>query len=72
MLWLIMLHVSTANSGGFTHATGRGKVVITIGTVAAIFPMLVLRGRLIFVLALPLFFVAAWTLWACWTAWGWL
>ena len=72
VLWLIILHVSTANSGGFTHATCRGKAVITIGTIIAIFPMFFLRGRWIFALALPFAFVAVLTLWACWTSWGWL
>jgi len=67
-----MIHVGTANSGGFTHATCRGKAVITIGTIVAIFPMLFLRGRLMYGLALPFFLVAVWTLRLCWVTSGWL
>ena len=71
-LWLFMLHVSTANSGGFTHTACHGKVIITIGTIVAIFPMFFLRGRLLYALTLPFLCIAAWTLWRCWALWGWL
>jgi hypothetical protein len=72
VIWLTMLHISTANSGGFTHVTTRGKVTIIIGTVLSAFPMCFLRGRVKYVLATPFLLFAALTLWACFSSWGWL
>lgn len=72
VLWLVMLHVGTANSGGFGHVSIRGKAIITIGSIAAVFPMLFLRGRVIYVLGLPFLLAVVWTFWVCWKSWGWL
>lgn len=72
VLWLIMLHVGTANSGGFGHVSFRGKLIITVGTIVAIFPMLLLRGVSRYAVGVPFLLAAVWTLWLCWKSWGWL
>lgn len=68
--WLVMLHVCTANAGGLTHATSWGKIVMTVVTIAVIFPILLfVRGRLMYIVGLPFLCAIAWTLWEFWTLW---
>ena len=65
--WVVMLHVSTANSGGLglIAPTFWPKIVTALITIAAMLPILLfVRGRLMYVLGLPFLFLSIWTVWA--------
>jgi hypothetical protein len=64
ILWVVMLHISTANSGGFIPAHFWNKIGLIITTIAAAVPILLfMRGRLLFLAGLPFLFLIALTLW---------
>jgi len=73
LVWLIMLHVSTADSGGLGlfAPTVWSKIITASITGAAIFPILAFtHGWLRYALGLPFVLLSAWTIWALLTTLG--
>jgi hypothetical protein len=64
--WLLLFYVSGAAMNP-THTPLRAKAVNTAVTIISVLPiLLVLRGRLRYILVALLLFVVSWTLWSYW------